>query len=194
MKKVLLSLPIILFLAACNAPAPVTYAPIRFDDRSKIYLDVASINVQNESEPKLSAPYVGHLSPVTPELAMQNLVNDRLKASGRNKNLVALIKKAEIIEEKLPVTQGFEDLFKNEQEAKYTATAVLELRIYGDRAVSLASTEIRANRFMTLAENASLQERDAMLYNLTRALTEDLNAEMDKNIQQYFANFVHYSR
>lgn len=185
---------IALILVACDSPPPPNFAPLSFKGRTPIYLDVVNIELHNEYKAPLKAPNVEHKFPVTPEQAITAWVNDRLKTAGSNKTLVVKIKNASVIEEKLPTQQGFSGMFKDEQAYKYTANVSLELRIYGDSPISIADTEVNASRFATLSEGATLVERDQLYYDLTKALMEDLNAELDKNINQYFANYIHYNR
>lgn len=189
-----ISLCVIFFLTACNAPLPVVFAPLNFAERSPIYLDVASIDVRNNYSAPQRPPNVEHLFPVVPEQAMAGWVSARLNAVGRDKTLLVEITDASVVQETLPTTPGLGGLFKVEQEYKYTANAAMQMKIYGDRAVSLASVEVRATRHATAGEGLTLIERDQLYYDLTRALMEDLNAELEKNIQLYFSNYIHYTQ
>ena len=124
---------------------------------------------------------------------MRARVNDRLKAVGATKRLLVTIKDASVVETPLPVTGGTKGYFTNDQASKLEANLVVDVRLYGDRNVSLASTEVRVNRHATASENLSLIERDDLHYAMIRRLMNDLNAELEKNMHQYFSKFIHYS-
>lgn len=192
-KPALLILTACSLLLSCNAPQPANTPPIRFDKLSKINLAVSSIKVQNDYQPAMRPPHVEHRFPTTPQQAIGNWVGDRLQAVGHEHSLLVIIKNAEVIEEPLPRTPGIKGIFTTDQESRLSANLSMELRIYGDRAISLASTEVHATRTTTLPEGLSLVKRDEAYDQLTRNVMQDLNAELEKNIQQYFANYIHYS-
>jgi hypothetical protein len=194
MKHFSVFLMALLALSGC-APAPqaLNYPPIRFNNSSPITLDVAIIDVVDEYQSPLAPPNVEHLFPVIPLDALHQWVEDRVRASGKDKRLQVIIKDASVVEEKLPLTKGVKGVFTNDQAARYTGRIALEMRIYGDRAVSLASTQINATRSHTLAEGASVAQRDQLFYNLTKQMMADVNAELEKNIQQYFSNYYRYN-
>lgn len=184
----------ILLLAACDSPPPPNFAPLRYNDRTPIYLDVVNVELHNEYKAPLRLPNVEHKFPVTPEQAITAWVNDRLKAAGSSKTMVVNITDASVVQEKLPTTQGMKGILKDEQAFKYVARMALELKIYGASAISIADTQINATRHITLAESTTLAERDQAYYTLTKQLMEDVNAELEKTIHQYLSNYIHYSR
>ena len=183
----------LLFVTACSAPPIKQYPPLRFTNKTPIYLDVARIDVQNEYQALGKAPNIEHSFPVAPAEAMRAWTNDRLKAVGTKNRLVVTIKDASVVEKALPTEQGLKGAFTNDQKSKLEANLVIDVRLYGDRNVSFASTEVRANRYATTPENISLIGRDDLHYSMTRALMNDLNAELEKNMHQYFSNYIHYS-
>ena len=183
----------LLFVTACAAPPAKQYPPLRFTNKTPIHLDVANIEVRNEYQAPQKAPNIEHVFPVTPAEAMSAWTNDRIKAVGAANRLLVTIKEASVVESKLPTTQGFKGLFTNDQAGKLEANLVVDVRLYGSRNVSLASTEVRANRHATVPENISLSGRDDLHYSMTRALMNDLNAELEKNMHQYFSQYIHYS-
>lgn len=183
------------FVFAC-APAPVSlnYPPLSYSGRTPITLDVVSIHVEDEYQPPLQAPNVDHLAPITPLSALHQWVDDRLRAGGTQHMLQFIIKEASVKEEKLPLTQGVKGAFTKEQASRFTGNIAIELRVYGgERAISLAQTEIFTTRSQTLPEGASAAQRDQLLYDLTKRMMDDVNAELEKNIQQYFSNYIRYS-
>lgn len=196
--KLLHTLPLLvmaaLALTSCkDAPRLSNFMPISFADSSPIELNIYDINFQNEYQQTKRAPHIEHMLPVPLDKTIENWTRDRIKTVGSDNSLLVVVKEASMVERQLPTTKGFMDWFKDEQAKEYTAKVTLELRIYGDRALSLASTEITATRSRTVPESASLAQRDEELYRLTKALMNDLNAELEKNIQQYFSKYIRYS-
>lgn len=192
------SIPILfaalLLASACApAPAPLNYPPISFAGRTPITLDVVDVDIVDEYRSNFRAPNVEQLAPVAPINALHQWVRERIRAAGSDKRLQVIIKDASIVEEKLPITPGVKGAFTNDQAAKYTGSIKIELRIYGDKALSLASTEVRSTRSQTLAEGASLAQRDQLLYDITKQMMYDVNAELENNIQQYLSNHIQYN-
>ena len=184
---------LLLAFGCAPAPQPLNYPPISFASRTPITLDVVDIDVVSEYKPTMQPPYVEHLFPVTPVSALQQWAGDRLRAAGTDKRLQVIIKDASVKEEKLPITKGVKGAFTKDQAAQYTGNIVIELRIYGDKPLSLANTEVHSTRSKTLPEGASVAQRDQLFYDLTKQMMNDVNAELEKNIQQYFSNYIHYN-
>lgn len=180
-------------LASCNmTPTQQAFPPISFRDSTPIVLNVLTVDVVQEYKPPLAPPNVEHLFPITPAQAMRQWVKDRIKAVGGDHRLEVIIKDASVVENRLALTPGLKGAFTNEQEARYDGRMAVELRIYGERIVSEANIEVTANRSRTIDERSSVTQRDRIYYQMTRQMMQDMNAELEKNIYQYFRNYVRY--
>ena len=193
MRITLIFLPLLLLTTACDAPRLADFMPISFANRTPIQLDIYEMNVQNEYQQPKRPPYVEHLFPIPLEQAIETWAQDRIKTAGSDRSLLLVVKNASVTEKNLPTTTGIMGWFTDDQEKEYTGNVLVELRIYGNRALSLASTEVHATRSITLPQSASLAERDELFYQLTKALMRDLNAELEKNIHQYFSDYIQYT-
>lgn len=173
-----------------NVPPPQQFS---FSQYRPIQLDIATISVVQEYRSPQQKPNVEHLFPTSPAQAMDIWTHDRLKAVGGSRRLEVQIKDASVIETDLPRKQGITGAFTNDQAKRFDARLEVELRIYGDRAMSDASVHITATRSDTLDENASAAKRDALFNRMTTMLMDEVNAELEKNIYQYFGNYITYS-
>lgn len=193
----LLLLPLLLALllpAACARPGDTNGAPLSYAHLVPIRMDVSEITVEEDYYPPMRTPNVDHEFPTPPAEAMKQWTRDRLKAAGSERELVVLIKDASVIETKLePKTKGVKGLFTDDQAVRYDAKLVVELRVYGERAISEASINASATRSSSLPESASAAEREALYRRMTRQLMDSLNAELEKNIHQHFNRYVRYT-
>ncbi len=192
MRKFLLILPLILFTAACQQPAPKP-RPISFTQYPPIALNVSHVKVSEAYNSPMKRPHVEHFLPTSPAEAMDIWVKDRMRAVGGTRTLEVIIKDASVVEEGLPRTGGFKGVYTVDQAERYAARLEVEMRIYGDSAMSEASINIVATRSDTAAENFSAAKRDEMWDRMVRDLMAVANAELERNIHQYFSNYIRYT-
>jgi hypothetical protein len=184
----------LLLPSACQPTAQMpNLAPPSFAQMTPINLDVANIEVIDEYTPPMKAPNVEQFFAVTPEEAVHLWVRDRLRAVGSARTLQVIVKDASVVEKSLPRTQGVKGAFTNDQAQQYDARLEVEMRIYSDRAISDASINVVATRTRTIAENASVAEREKLFHDMLNELMASLNAELEKNIYQYFGNYISYA-
>lgn len=194
LKRILPLLAGAFLLASCNSYQGGPTGEMSFTRYQPIYLDVSMIENADEYKSPMTLPNVEHLMPFSPTEAMHIWVKDRLRAVGGDKTLQVIIKDASVIETKLPKPGGFTAFFTVHQDKRYDAKLSVEMRIYGEGdAMSLASITANVTRSVTMSESASAAERDAVLYRLTADMMEQMNAELEKNIFQYFGSYISYS-
>ena len=178
-------------VAACSSPTPpINQQPINFSQYAPINVDVARIDLIEEYKSPFAAPNVEHLMPYSPADAMQIWVKDRLRAKGSAKLAQVSIIDASVVATDLPKTQGIKGLFTNDQDKRYDARLEVEIRIYGDSALSEASTSVEVTRNITIPENASVNSRKATYNQLVADLMKMLNEKLEKNIHQYLNNYI----
>jgi hypothetical protein len=185
-----------LALTSCaNPPEVARVAAPSFAQSTPFSLDVADVQIVEEYQSPLRAPNAEQLFPTTPAEAMKSWVHDRIRAAGTDGQLSVIIKNAAVIETTLPKTQGLKGTFTNDQEARYDATLTVEMRVYKrGGAMSDASLSVTATRSQTVPEKASAYERDRIFNQILTDLMTSINAELEKNIQQYFGAVLVYGQ
>jgi hypothetical protein len=126
----------LLGLAACSSSATrPTFQEIRFEDRPKLRLDVATIEVERVFRPTLKEPQVEHLFPVPPEIAAESWARDRLEATnpGAPRRARVRILDANVKETPLQKTGGLRGAFTTEQSERYDATVEVSVDLLGER-------------------------------------------------------------
>ncbi|MFC4352322.1 hypothetical protein ACFOW6_12305 [Fodinicurvata halophila] len=172
-------------LAGCEMTPPRNdFARIGFDHRQPLRFDVASIEVIQQYEAPREAPYVGHRFPdPLPEVA-ERWGHQRLKAEGPRNNARFTIQEASVVEQELAGTQGLKRFFVIDQSERYDARlrAELEIRDSSDGARRVVRADVR--RSLTVAEDASLTEREAIWFQLTEDLMRRFDREMEQVVRE----------
>lgn len=192
MKKTLFAL--LFLLTACGEVNPPSYPAPSYRQYQPIYMKVSSIEVVEEYRQPMRLPNVEHLMPYSPADAMQIWAKQRLKASGGSRTMQVIIKDASVVQKDLPTKGGISGLLTVEQDKQYDARLEVEMRIYGDAALSEASVNVVANRMMTMSESASVADREVKFQQLLKDMMQTTNAELEKNIHQYLNAYVDYTR
>ena len=195
LKRFIIFLPaLLLSLSGCEHPGPPLPPELSFTKYQPIYLDVGSIDFADEYQSPMAPPNVEHLIPYSPAEAFHIWIKDRLRAVGTNKSLQVIIKDASVLS--TPIQQPDTGLIPSVHNSnRYDSRLEVEMRIYSSNdAMSLASVHATATASITIDEKASLAERSTIFRKLISTLMENLNAEMERNIYQYFGNYINYSR
>lgn len=180
-----------LALAACETPVPVQRLPeITFNHLPKIGLNAADLQVVNEFKPSFQEPNIEHLMSTPPATVMQRWAEQRLQARGATNVAKFTVVDAQVKASPLKVDSGITGAFKVEQSVRYDASVAAMLEIFDDRGFRRAFASARVSRSRTLPENASLNEREKVWFELTEALMRDFDAEMEQNIRAHVGGFV----
>jgi hypothetical protein len=182
---------LLLALAACSAPATQQRFPeLTYGHHGVINLDVARIEFNNAYLPPLRAPNVEHLAPANPSLVMERWVRDRLRATGVTGEARVVLRDAKIVESKLAVQGGVKGMFTTDQGYRYDCSIEVEIQIRDANNVQRGFAKAQAARSRTVAEDATLAEKDKVLFDLVEATMTEINTEFEKQIRQYLANYV----
>ncbi len=174
-------------LAACQSvPLTKKYPAITWTDLEPYRLDVARIEIVKEYQPPMTEPNVDHLMPIPPIRAMEEWAAERLVADGEAGVARVVIRDASTIDERLPT----KDMFTKEQSDRFRMSLEMLIEIYNGRGFKTGYVIAKATRSRTLPEGSSLAEREDLWYEMTKAAMGDLNRELDRNIQKYFAPFL----
>ena len=171
-------------LAACDTPVQLQKLPeLTFAHLQPMKLDVARIEVVSQYRPPLRAPNVEHLFPTPPLKAMKQWAKDRLRAVGRSGSATLIITTASAIETALPVQTGFKATFTKQQTKRYDLTVEARLEVSSPN--RRGNTTAHASRFSTVREDASINDREKIWFDLTEALVHDFDKAMEKNVRQH---------
>lgn len=179
-------------VSACDpVPAPFTPAQPSFSGQPPLRFSVAKMEVVEDYEAPGKYPNVDHLMAYAPDDVFRIWVNDRIKTVGNSYSMQINIVDASVKETTLPVTTGMKGYFTNEQAERYDASIAVTMKIYAEgKGLPIAEVEAHANKSRTLAEDASLSEREKLYYELTLELMQELNDTLEKNIRQYFSPYL----
>jgi hypothetical protein len=179
-----------LALAACAPPPPEPlYPQITFRNLAPFRLAVASVELVEAYQPPLRAPHVEHESPVPPAVPLRQWVGERLVAAGGAGTARATIRDARITETALPVNQDFEATLRTEQVARFDGRVELVIEVLDERG-TLAGVQAEATRSRTLPEDATLRERDEILFQIAEDLANDLNRVLEENIPRHLGAYL----
>lgn len=179
-----------ILLTGCETPPPPRpiYPDITFAHRPPIRLDVARIEVMNEYVPPLKAPNVEHAFPVSIAAGAERWARDRLQAVGSDGVARLVIKDASATETDLRRTPGVRGIFTTDQAERYDARVEVMIEVRAGNRTGFASAA--AQRSRSVPENATLNDRDRVQFELTDALLKDLDRELERNIYQFLPMFL----
>lgn len=181
----------LLGLAACSsAPPKPGFPQITFAHLPPIQLDVAQIQVVEQYAPPQRAPNVEHTMPVSPAAVMHRWAADRLRPVGAAGVARLLIKDASVVAQPLEKTGGVRGVLTEDQAVRYVANLVVELDVNTAGGLGTGFASAAATRTITAPEDITLNRRDRILFDLTEALTRDLNATLEANIRTHLAPFL----
>jgi hypothetical protein len=178
-------------LAGCATPDPTpVYPDLTFVNRRPIRLNVASVQVIDEVVPPLSAPNVEHLAPVAPAAAVERWAQDVLRAAGPSGRAVLAVRQGSIVEEALKTTGGIRGAFTTDQSERYIVTMAGRLDLFDGAGQRIGEASAEAVRTRTIAEDASLNDRERLWYELVEATGLDFASAMEGAIQQKLARHL----
>lgn len=176
-------------IAACATPPAPQYPELRFTHLPAITLGVANIKVV-DARPTTSAPnHVEARMPRPPAEALRNWAQDRLRATGTSGTAVFTIEEAEVVETDLKTMSGVKGAFTNEQAERYDGKVKASLRIEGlPNAEAYASATV--NHSQTLAENATINDREDLWFEMSEKLLQAFDPAMSNSIRQHLGEYL----
>lgn len=179
-----------LLFAGCSAPPPAAYPPIGFGDRAPIRVAAAALEVVDLYRPPLAAPHVEHASPAIPSLVFERWAERRLVPAGGGAVLRVTIEDARIVETPLEVNESLTGILVNEHASRFEGRGAVTVALVDAAGNALATARGVTARGVTVAENATLREREDTLYALVRRMAADLDAVLEENVRRYFADWL----
>jgi hypothetical protein len=189
--RILALLSALVFSAACTTSPPRSSFPdIGFSHLPPLILDVARIEVVSRYRSTLTLPNVEHRAPQSPEKVMRAWARSRLRAAGSAGLARLVIQDAAIISKRLPKTKGLKALLTIDQEQRLSLAMAARLEIENAGGLARGFAEARVARSTTLAEDASLNDYEAVLFELVERAAEDFDDEMSRSIRTHLRAFV----
>jgi hypothetical protein len=181
----------VLVVAACEtAPPRPRYPDISYVHLSKIRLDVARIDVVREYVSPGHPPNVEHLFPLRPADVAERWARDRLEAGGADGSARVAIKQASVVEVPLPRTGGIQGAFTTEQSERYDGVIEMSLEVARPSDGRRGEVSSRASRSRSVPENASLNDREKVWFEMTEAMMNDVNGSLERQIREHLGAFV----
>ncbi len=177
-------------LAACTNPPPHPVFPqITFTHLPAIRLDARSLEIVDASVSPGRADVSAGM-PVPPSIAARQWANDRLVPVGNSGSIVFTITEASVVETKLERTSGVRGVVTRDQSERYDGKLAARVAIRDAAGGRSGTVSAEATRSRTVAENISLNERDKVWFEITEAMINDLNRELEKVINQFLQPFL----
>ena len=176
-------------LGGCDTPVPSRNFPdISFTHKTPYKLDVALIEIEPKPAPASNKGVVVHELPVSLTKVAEQWANQRLQAVGASGTALVTIEKASVVEQSLKKTPGVRGAFTTDQTERYIGELQVSISIMDNRGQALARAG--STRTRTIAEDATLAEREKLWFDMVEKLAWGMDAEMDKQIPQHLANYL----
>ena len=191
-RRCLLTLPLAGLLVACDTPPTrEPFAKLTYTYLKPYRLAVGRIDIVDAYRPPLAAPNVEQSFPVSPSGTAAQWGRDRLIAVGGPDRAVYTVLRGDAIETHLPVNSGgmFSD-FENPQSERYDLTIAVRLQIIEPGGRVAATVDAKATRSITVAQDATLNDRERTWFTLTEQTMKDLNATLEKSIPLYLGAYL----
>lgn len=178
-------------VAGCAAKPPAPkFPPLSFAHLTPIRLDIASIEVINAYRAPAKKPNVEHLFPVKPVDPAMRWGMDRIMPVGAAGVARVTVKRASVVEVSLKRTTGIRGSFTTDQTERYDGVVEMTVVITDGRGRERGRITSRTERTKSVPEDITLNDRDKVWYELTRAMMNDLNTSLENQIRKHLAKFV----
>ncbi|HSY88808.1 MAG TPA: hypothetical protein VLA85_19750 [Verrucomicrobiae bacterium] len=191
--RLLSALLITSLLAGCDTPPTRgTFPKLTYAYLTPFRLAVSRVDIVDAYRPPLAAPNVEQSFPVSPSGTAAQWGRDRLIAVGGPDRAVYTVLRGDAIETHLaiPDSGGMFSDFDNPQSERYDLTIGVRLQIIEPDGRVAASVDAKATRSQTVAQDATLNDRERTWFTLTEQTMKDLNASLEKSIPQYLRSYL----
>jgi hypothetical protein len=190
-RRSFLFLPALALLAACDTP-PMrqSYATLTFQDRPPIRLDVAKVEIVRAYQAPGIAPHVDHLFPQRPVDVAANWGRDVLRAVGQHGQATYTIVDASATDTLLPRSTGLTQMFRTEQSDRYDLHIAVKLEVANPQLQATGIATAEAFRSQTVPENMTLNQREAVWFQMTESAMRELDGKLEAAIKDKLRVFV----
>ena len=180
-----------LLLAACDTPPDRQRFPeITFQHLPPINLDVAQIEIASDYRSADHADDNAAEYPEAPEKLAADWARDRLKAVGSRGQANYTVVEARAVRVPLPRSSGIDAALKTEQSDRYDLSITVRLEAGNPLSGKSGTVTETVTRSQTVPENMTLNQREAVLFNLLDTAMKDLNKRLEASIPQYLGPLV----
>lgn len=193
MNAVLRLLLILVAFAAAGCDTAVqrrNFPDITFTHLPPIALDVGRIEIVRLFEPTLKPPHVEHEMPAPPIKAIERWIKDRLRPTGTGGHAKVTIRDASVVEAPIKPLGGIRGAFTTEQSERYLARVEVEIAAVGGRGLRAGSAVAQAERSQTIAEDATLTQRETLWFEMTEKLMSDFDRAFETQIRRHLTAFL----
>jgi len=178
-------------LAACDTP-PMrqSFATLTFQDRPPIRLDVAQVEIVQGYKAPGVAPHVDHLFPQKPADVAATWGRDVLQAAGERGMATYTVLDASATETALPRSTGMTQMFKTEQSDRYDLHIEVKLEVGNPLLATTGVVTASANRSQTVAEDMTMNQREAVWFQMTESAMRELDGKLEAAIRDKLRVFV----
>ncbi len=190
-RRSFLLLPAVALLAACDTPPERhSFPTLTFQDRPQIRLDVAQVEIYQAYQAPGAAPHVDHLFPQKPADVAAAWGRDVLLAVGERGLATYTILDATATETALPRATGLTQAFKTEQSERYDLHIEVKLELGNPLLNATGIATASASRSQTVAENLTLNQREAVWFQMTESAMRELDQKLEAAIRDKLRVFV----
>jgi hypothetical protein len=151
---------------------------------------VAQIEIVNAYKAPGVAPNVDHLFPQKPADVAAAWGRDVLRAVGQRGLATYTIVDATATEAALPRSRGMTQIFRTEQSERYDLRIEVKLEVGNPLLAKTGEVTATATRSQTVAEDMTLNEREAVWFQMTESAMRELDKELEAAIRDKLAPFV----
>jgi hypothetical protein len=180
-------------LAACETPPTREPFPkLTYTYLTPYRLAVSDIQIVEAYRPSNAPPYVEQNFPASPAGTAAQWGRDRLKAAGGRARAVYTVLRGAVIETHLKPENsgGMLSDFTVQQSERYDLNIVVRLQVIEPSGQVAATVDGAATRSRTVAEDATLNDRERVWFEMTEQAMKDLNDQLEKTIPAYLRDYL----
>lgn len=180
-----------LSLATCElAPPRPEYPLFRYTEQPPLRFDVAEVVIEQAYKPSSEGSNVELLFPLRPDQAAAGWAGDRLVAAGSTRRLRFIVNDASVTETALQTKTGISGAVTIDQAERYDATLTIDVQVVENDGFVAGNATATVRRSVTLPEDASMNDREGTWYQLTKALTDDMDRQLETVLRKVFFRFL----
>ncbi len=176
--------------SACTSTPRQTFPDVTFAHLPAIQMAVNDIIIEQRYQTTLTAPHAEHRVPLNPLSFMKRWTSDRIVQTGEDSQAKYIIVEASVLEHALDTDGNITAIFTNEQAMRYEATAEAILEVSSGNSLAQGNTSARVTRSVTIPENATLNEREKILFDLVASLARDFDSQMEESIRAHLGGWL----
>jgi hypothetical protein len=172
-------------ITACASAPRQTFPDVTFSHLPGIQMAVNKVEIEQRFVSSTTAPHAEHRVPLNPQSIMTRWPGDRIQQTGADATVKYIIVDASVLEHALDTDGNVTAIFTNEQALRYEVTAEAVLEVANNNGTAQGKVSARVSRSITVPENASLNERDKILFDLVASLMHDFDIEMENKVRAH---------